>query len=110
MLYGVVTPPKEADGPTGTELAVLDIPMRRSARVGDVPKNAQIMGFCWSPDGKRIAYSWRQTHAGKPADLRSEETESHLVVCDPDGKNAKTVVRAKDPNPWAVTIGQLDWR
>jgi Tol biopolymer transport system component len=42
---------------------------------------------CWSPDGKRIAYSFTFLDAeGKPG------KESNLNVADSDGKNSKTIV------------------
>src|SRR5439155_10615437 len=41
-------------------LFVLDVPKRQAVRVKEQPLNGTIMGFCWSPDGKRIAYGWRQ--------------------------------------------------
>jgi hypothetical protein len=38
------------------------------------------------------------------------ETESHLIVCNPDGKNAKTVLSVKGKGQWNVTLGGVDWR
>ena len=38
------------------------------------------------------------------------ETESHLMVADADGKNARTVMSAKSNRATTITIGSLDWR
>jgi hypothetical protein len=32
------------------------------------------------------------------------------VVCDPDGKNAKTLASEKGAGPWLRTMGSIDWR
>ena len=80
-------------------LTVFDVTTGKAAPVADVPLNADIQGYCWSPDAKRIAYTWREVHAGKPEDNRDKETESHLVVCDSDGKNQKTIATEKGPYP-----------
>ena len=69
-----------------------------------------MQAYCWSPDGKQIAYSWRELHEGKPEDVQNKETESFLVVCDPDGKNAKTIATEKGMGQGAITIGLIDWR
>jgi Tol biopolymer transport system component len=92
------------------EMVVIDAATKKVAKLDEVPLNADVQGYCWSPDGKRIAYTWRQVHEGKPEDLIEKETESHLVVCDPDGKNQKTLASEKGKGQWSVTIGQVDWR
>ncbi len=92
------------------ELAMLDIGTGKIAKVEDVPLNSDIQGYCWSPDGKRIAYVWREVHEGKPEEIRDKETESHLIVCDADGKNQKTIITEKGAYPAATTIGGVDWR
>jgi hypothetical protein len=55
--------------------------------------------FTWSPDGKKIAYSWRLVKLVEEEDPeeapRKETVESHLIVCDPDSKNAKTILSVK---------------
>src|SRR5207248_2642590 len=60
-------------------LFVLDIKSRKSLRVEEQPLNGVILRYCycWSPDGKRIAYAWVQVHEKEEA---NQETESHLVV------------------------------
>lgn len=93
------------------ELAVVEVATGKFAPVQEVPLNAELThGFCWSPDGKKIAYTWREKHEGKTDDLLNRETESHLIVCDPDGKNAKTVLSVKGKGQWHVMLGGVDWR
>ena len=95
---------------TASEIIVIDVATRKVAKVDEVPLNANVQGYCWSPDGKKIAYSWRQLHEGKPEDVIDKETESFLVVCNPDGKNQKTIASEKGKGQWSITIGQVDWR
>ena len=80
--------------------------------LADVPRNGQIQGYCWSPDGKKIAYTWRQRHADKVEEgkLDDRETESHLIVCDADGKNAKTILSEKGKGQWHITLSSVCWR
>ena len=102
---------KEAGGAeeVNQELVVLDIQTGKSLAV-KLPPECELIGYCWSPDGKRIAYTWKERHHGKPEELAKKETKSRLVVCDPDGKNAKTIATEKGGDPWVVTIGRVDWR
>jgi RNA polymerase sigma factor (sigma-70 family) len=82
------------------------------AELPDVPLNAEIQTCCWSPDGKKIAYTWRQIHAekGAPGKPDERETESHLCVCDADGKNHKTILSEKGKGAYVITLGNVDWR
>jgi hypothetical protein len=77
------------------------------------------MSYCWSPDGKQMAYTWRQAHPGVPLAENTKnmddpklntETESQLVIADMNGKNATTLMSAKSPRATTITIGPLDWR
>jgi uncharacterized protein (TIGR03067 family) len=92
------------------ELAVLDVATGKWEKVADTPMNGDIMGYCWSPDGKKIAYTWRQVPEGKPEDTIDKETESHLVICDPDGKNQKTVLTEKGISQWQIVLAGVDWQ
>ena len=104
-LFGVMPKPeKDKRKPPCRELVVLDIATGKQTKVEDVPINAEIQGYCWSPDGKRIAYTWRQLHDGEPKDVIDRETESHLVISDPDGKNAKTILTEKGQGQWHITL------
>ena len=110
-LFGVMPKPeKDKRKPPCRELVVLEIATGKQTKVEDVPINAEIQGYCWSPDGKRIAYTWRQLHDGEPKDVIDRETESHLVICDPDGKNAKTILTEKGQGQWHITLAGVDWR
>lgn len=88
-------------------MKVLDLATGKIIAVEDLPLNGEIQSYCWSPDGKRIAYAWREQHA---ADGANKETESFLVVCDPNGKNAKTIATEKAPGQGSINIGHIDWR
>ncbi|QDU22916.1 sigma-70 family RNA polymerase sigma factor [Urbifossiella limnaea] len=91
-------------------LVLIDTATGRVTPVTGVPPGGDLHGYCWSPDGKRIAYTWRQVHPGTPDERARTETESRLVVADPDGKNARTVLSAKGPSQWTITLGAPDWR
>jgi RNA polymerase sigma factor (sigma-70 family) len=100
-------------------LFVYDVKAKTRVRLEETPDNGLILGYCWSPDGKRIAYTWKQVHPGVPLAVNTEnmndpklntETESHLIVCDPNGKNAKTLMSEKAPSAPTITIGTFDWR
>jgi RNA polymerase sigma factor (sigma-70 family) len=85
-------------------LCVLDIKTRKALRAEGQPLNGDIGGcFCWSPDGKRIAYAWPQFQTKE-----NQETESHLVVAD--ARNPVTIATEKSNRSDAITIGLFDWR
>ena len=89
-------------------LTAFDVATAKAAPVKDVPLNADVQGFCWSPDGKRIAYVWRERHP--PGTDPMTETSSHLTVCDPDGANQRTILSEKGQHAQAMTLGGVDWR
>ena len=109
----VVTPAeKKARGEMGSApkqpklvLSVIDPVAGSMTKLGGQPLNATIQGYSWSPDGKKIAYAWQEVHDGG----REKQAESRLVVCDADGKNAKTIASETGKNG-QVTIGHVDWR
>ena len=103
--------PKDKPGAPKRELTVLDVATGKTTKIEEVPLNAEVQqGYGWSPDGKKITYSWREIHEGKIEDVINKETESHLIVCDPDGKNAKTIATEKGKGQWHVTLTGGDWR
>jgi Tol biopolymer transport system component len=109
----------EKDMPRLLRLFVYDLRAKKRERLLDTPDNGQIIGYCWSPDGKQVAYTWKQVHPGVPLAENTDnmndpklntETESHLMVADADGKNAKTLMSAKANRATTITIGFVDWR
>jgi hypothetical protein len=95
---------------------VLDVATKVRTPLADFPENGQAIGVCWSPDGKRVAYTWVQLHADLLAkdsisgeDAR-RETESFLMVADADGRNAKTVASDKAAFAGNLSLGAVDWR
>ena len=85
-------------------------------RYAEFPENAQALGLAWSPDAKRIAYTWVQLHPELlKKDIISIEddaiaTEAFLMVADADGKNAKTVSSGKNNRVSHRIFGSIDWR
>ncbi|MBP3958764.1 sigma-70 family RNA polymerase sigma factor [Gemmata sp. G18] len=104
VLFNLIVPKEKAG------LSVVDVATRKTTKLDDVPLNGMVLTYCWAPDGKKIAYIWRQAHEGKPEELDKKETESHLIVCDPDGKNPKTIISEKGEGQSTVTLGSIDWR
>jgi Tol biopolymer transport system component len=87
-------------------LYVVDMDGGKPRRV-DEAMNSELMGACWSPDGKQIAYIWRQHDDKFKAD---DDVESFLIVADADGKNAKTILTEKGKGPGMITLMNPDWR
>ncbi|HLN33246.1 MAG TPA: M56 family metallopeptidase [Gemmataceae bacterium] len=115
-----------ADKPEGKpparlgRLFVYDLQKKTRKRLDNVPSNAFIMEnqYCWSPDGKRLAYVWKRADPGVPLVISNlnmndpkmnAETESFLMIADADGTNAKTLLSGKGKGP-DITLGDLDWR
>jgi RNA polymerase sigma factor (sigma-70 family) len=92
---------------------LLDVATKKRRPLADFPINAQALGVAWSPNGKRVAYTWKQNH---PEQLKKDrlfpsvETESFLIVADADGKNAHTVSSAKVDNLINQIFLSIDWR
>jgi len=87
---------------------------KREPLVG-FPEDGQAVGVCWSPDGKRVAYTWTRLHAdllatdGRGDDPR-RQTDGFLVVADADGRNARAIATDKGRVSSAFVFGQVDWR
>jgi RNA polymerase sigma factor (sigma-70 family) len=88
-------------------LFVLDVRAGKVTRVQGQPLNGTSMGYCLSPDGKRIAHTWRLDQ-GPQED--GQMTESHLIVSDADGGNAVTIASERGDPRGLITLGDPDWR
>jgi Tol biopolymer transport system component len=110
VLYIRMAPRDDDPAQTRYELIVLDIETAKSTNVAVTLPDGTIGGLCWSPDGRQIAYTWQERHKGKAEELIDKETTSHLVVCDPDGRNRSTIAIEKAAGQWITTLGQVDWR
>jgi RNA polymerase sigma factor (sigma-70 family) len=101
-------PEPRLNPPTRARLYVEDLATGKRTVVDET---GVTFGYCWSPDGTRVAYTW-QKYPDKKAEVT--EWESFLFTCDPDGLNRKTVTSRKVPAPKGVPdrIGLilLDWR
>ncbi|MFO0799463.1 MAG: sigma-70 family RNA polymerase sigma factor [Gemmataceae bacterium] len=91
-------------------LVLLDVATGKRTPVDGIPLNGELTGACWSPDGAKIAYTWRQVHEGTTEERIRKETETHLVVADPDGRNPRTILTEKADGQWIITLGGPDWR
>jgi hypothetical protein len=109
-------------------LYVYDMKTQKRERLVDVPLDAFVREFAWSPDSRRVAYVWKRMEPGvplgagvdkkgnlvdkdgKPDPKIKTETETHLTVSDANGKNSKTILSAKAPTGPAMTLMKLDWR
>ncbi len=95
---------------------VLDIATKKRQPLVDFPSNGQCLGVAWSPDGKRVAYTWTQLHAEllKKDSLNQDDveilTKSFLMVADADGRNAKMVASDTSNQARNPIYGSVDWR
>ncbi len=113
LFLGLKAPDKFPDKPLDENPRLYVQPVGgKVVELPEVPENAQVQGYCWSPDGKKVAYTWRTMHKEKAEDGKPDEreTESHLCVCDADGKNHKTILTEKGMGQWHITLSSVDWR
>jgi RNA polymerase sigma factor (sigma-70 family) len=95
---------------------LLDVATRKRTPLAEFPENALALGVAWSPNGKQVAYTWMQLHPelAKNDRLNAKDatlaTESHLIVTDADGRNAKTVMSRTTDNFTKRVFGSIDWR
>jgi dipeptidyl aminopeptidase/acylaminoacyl peptidase len=94
---------------------------KKREKLADTALDAFIWDYAWSPDSKRVAYVWKRMEPGvplanrlgvdgKPKKQKVVETETHLNVADPNGKNTKTILSAKGRTGPAITLSKLEWR
>jgi Tol biopolymer transport system component len=102
-------------------LYLYDLKTEKREKLADVALDALIWDYAWSPDSKRVAYVWKRLEPGvPPADGLDKdgktkegkvvETETHLNVADPNGKNTKTILSGKGRTGPAITLNGLAWR
>jgi Tol biopolymer transport system component len=102
-------------------LYLYDLKTQKRERLADVPLDAFVWEFAWSPDSNRVAYVWKRMEPGvplaasldkdgKPKEGKVVVTETHLNVADPNGKNCNTILSAKGRAGPAITLMRLDWR
>src|SRR5205823_658421 len=85
------------------KLYATDVTNGKTRAVVDV-MNFSDMHACWSPDGRRIAYS------ATLLDGDGERTgETSLFVMDADGSNTVTV-RTEMHQPRQIKLRLMDWR
>jgi RNA polymerase sigma factor (sigma-70 family) len=95
---------------------LIDVATKKREPLADFPENGRAWGVAWSPDGKKIAYTWtaldeevlKKDSIG-PEDSR-KEVEGFLIVADADGKNAKTIATDKGWFVLGMVFGAIDWR
>jgi len=105
VLYAEAELPKDGQ-PPARRLVVADAAGGAVTPVGGVPAGVEVQAYCWSPDGRRVAYTYRRTV--NPGTTQAA-TEAGLIVCDPDGGNAAAVLT--DEHPANVgTLMHVDWR
>jgi RNA polymerase sigma factor (sigma-70 family) len=88
-------------------LFVLDVRRGKATRVQGQPLNGSPMGYCWSPDGRRIAHTWRLDQGPQAP---GQMIESFLIVSDADGSNPVTVATERGDSKGLITLGDPDWR
>jgi hypothetical protein len=94
---------------------LVDLTTKKREPLAEFPENALSLGVAWSPDGKKVAYTWVQLHIETlkkdvlKADDLLVETEAFLIVADADGKNAKTISSTKKSFAGNI-LGTIDWR
>ena len=99
--------------PGGTDftrrLAVLAVETGTLTPLADYPAGAVPHGHGWSPDGWRVTYAWGTQQPVGPggADV---PTETHLVVCDADGRNPTTILTARGRSAGTIPLAGPDWR
>ena len=102
-LFGVMPHPRSKTQPPCRELVMLDIATCKSTKLEDVPPDAEIQGYCWSPDGKRLP-TCAPNSRGKPEDLIEKETESHLASSATLMKESEDDCHREGKGQWHITL------
>jgi Tol biopolymer transport system component len=93
----MVGPHAPEDQESRMRLHVIDLATKKRTMI-DKPGHTH--GYCWSSDGLKVAYTW-QFPLREP--YEAEERKTHLITCDPDGSNRKTVTMRKYKVPLDAT-------
>ena len=102
-------------------LYLYDLKTKKREKLADIALDAFIWEYEWAPDSKRVAYVWKRMEPGvplanslgadgKPKEQKAVETETHLNVADPNGKNTKTILSARGRTGPSITLKGLEWR
>jgi hypothetical protein len=95
---------------------LVDTKSGKTEKLADFPASGRAFGIAWSPDGKRLAYTWqpldeellKKDSIGREA--LEKETEGFLVIANADGSKAKTILTEKRKNATRLVLGWIDWR
>ncbi|HEY7313766.1 MAG TPA: sigma-70 family RNA polymerase sigma factor [Gemmataceae bacterium] len=90
-----------------TRLVLVDVKTGKRQRASQETNGQFVGGYCWSPDGKKIAYVWRRDR-----EHENEAWETFLMVMDADGQNSRVVLAEKSSRTehWYNPFGCPDWR
>lgn len=85
-------------------VSVMDGSLRE---IPNLPENFDIQDACWSPDGSRFAYLWREVvQPNKEEKTMGTKFLSHVTVMDSEGKTTKTIISSQDQ----TEPRGLDWK
>lgn len=120
-VFAGVLPLKARLSPDGRRLLCMARPVDKSLRLCSIDLSTGkcsvldepglTYGFCWSPDGSRVAYTWQRPVEDKTRQFR----ERVLFTCDPEGRDRKMVTSRRYEPPGGGPIRThffvvLDWR
>lgn len=80
--------PDGEKGEKPPQLLVADLAPSKPRRISPMNGSVGEVDFCWSPNGKRIAYIWDN-------DQKGADAEQFLIVVDADGSNEQIVHSVK---------------
>lgn len=87
------------------DLISIDVATGKATPFPGYPANTVgIPGYCWSPDGKRLVYSYVSAAVG------GEEEKFRMIVCDADGGNKKTILEIPGSNSREIANHGYSWR
>jgi Tol biopolymer transport system component len=94
----------------------IDLATKQREALTDFPDNARAWGITWSPDGKKLAYTWvaldddlLKKDRWDPEEVQ-KDTEGFLIVADANGKNVKTIATDKGRFAMSPVLTTIDWR